>query len=81
VATGNWGSGCFGGDPRLKALLQWMAASLWRRSITYHPFGDARVCGTIEDMAGKALRQKMTVKDLYDLVMADPQNAYDQLLL
>ncbi|XP_060606264.1 uncharacterized protein LOC132758593 [Ruditapes philippinarum] len=27
VATGNWGCGAFGGDPHLKSLLQWMAAS------------------------------------------------------
>ena len=28
VVTGNWGCGEFGGDPQLKALLQWMAVSL-----------------------------------------------------
>ncbi|XP_052784213.1 uncharacterized protein LOC128220022 [Mya arenaria] len=27
IATGNWGCGAFGGDPHLKSLLQWMAAS------------------------------------------------------
>ena len=27
VATGNWGCGVFGGDPQLKSLLQWIAAS------------------------------------------------------
>lgn len=27
VATGNWGCGAFGGDPQLKCLIQWMAAS------------------------------------------------------
>ncbi|VDI64122.1 Hypothetical predicted protein, partial [Mytilus galloprovincialis] len=27
IATGNWGCGAFGGDPQLKAMLQWMAAS------------------------------------------------------
>ncbi|XP_066266530.1 uncharacterized protein [Branchiostoma lanceolatum] len=27
IATGNWGCGAFGGDPQMKAMLQWMAAS------------------------------------------------------
>ncbi|KAL3847294.1 hypothetical protein ACJMK2_018213 [Sinanodonta woodiana] len=27
IATGNWGCGAFGGDPHLKSLIQWMAAS------------------------------------------------------
>ena len=27
IATGNWGCGAFGGDPQLKCLLQWIAAS------------------------------------------------------
>lgn len=27
VATGNWGCGVFGGDPELKATIQWLAAS------------------------------------------------------
>ena len=27
VATGNWGCGAFGGDPEVKAVIQWLAAS------------------------------------------------------
>lgn len=27
IATGNWGCGAFGGDPQLKSILQWIAAS------------------------------------------------------
>lgn len=27
VVTGNWGCGAFGGDPQVKAVLQWLAAS------------------------------------------------------
>ena len=27
IATGNWGCGAFGGDPELKAIIQWIAAS------------------------------------------------------
>lgn len=27
IATGNWGCGAFGGDPELKSVIQWLAAS------------------------------------------------------
>jgi poly(ADP-ribose) glycohydrolase len=40
VATGNWGCGVFGGDPELKATIQWLAASQTRRPfISYYTFG------------------------------------------
>ncbi|KAL3679148.1 hypothetical protein R1sor_022104 [Riccia sorocarpa] len=43
VATGNWGSGAFGGNLELKSLLQWMAASEAGRSeVLYYSFGDPR---------------------------------------
>jgi poly(ADP-ribose) glycohydrolase len=44
VATGNWGCGVFGGDPRLKALLQLMAASEARRPLCYFTFSDVALC-------------------------------------
>lgn len=44
IATGNWGSGVFRGDPQLKAMLQWMAISATGRpEMKYFPFNDARV--------------------------------------
>lgn len=27
IATGNWGCGAFGGDPEMKSMIQWLAAS------------------------------------------------------
>lgn len=38
VATGNWGCGAFGGEPRLKAIIQWMAASVAGRDMVYFTF-------------------------------------------
>ena len=35
VATGNWGCGAFGGDPRLKLLIQLMAGSQAGRDLAY----------------------------------------------
>lgn len=51
VATGNWGCGAFGGDPQLKAMLQWVAVSATGRpQMLYYPFSDKRVekVGTVE---------------------------------
>jgi poly(ADP-ribose) glycohydrolase len=62
-ATGNWGCGVFGGDARLKALLQWMAASHSGRAILYFPFGDPRATG-LEETARKLLAANATVGQL-----------------
>lgn len=35
IATGNWGCGVFGGKPELKFLIQWVAASLAGKKLTY----------------------------------------------
>lgn len=42
IATGNFGCGVFGGDIPLKAIIQWMAASMSGRGIQYYAFADAR---------------------------------------
>ena len=44
IASGNWGCGAFCGDPNLKVVLQWVAASLARApQLLYFTFGDARL--------------------------------------
>jgi poly(ADP-ribose) glycohydrolase len=62
-ATGNWGCGVFGGDLRLKALLQWIAASRAGRTILYFPYGDSRATGLGAAVA-RLLAAKMTVGQL-----------------
>ena len=51
ICTGNWGCGAFGGDLQLKALIQWLAASLaMRPCVLYRTFGDealATALGTL----------------------------------
>ena len=45
IATGNWGSGAFLGDPQLKSILQWIAASEAKCSmLLYCTFGNENVC-------------------------------------
>ncbi|OAY85680.1 Poly(ADP-ribose) glycohydrolase 1, partial [Ananas comosus] len=42
IATGNWGCGAFGGDPEMKSMIQWLAASqALRPFIHYYTFGEA----------------------------------------
>ncbi|KAG7267659.1 hypothetical protein CRUP_002027, partial [Coryphaenoides rupestris] len=50
VATGNWGCGVFGGDTRLKALLQMLAAAQAGRDVAYFTFGDAHLMTDVHNM-------------------------------
>ncbi|PHJ20640.1 poly(adp-ribose) glycohydrolase [Cystoisospora suis] len=43
--TGNWGCGVFKGDPQLKFFLQWIGASLLKRSLVYHAHGRPELIG------------------------------------
>lgn len=64
VATGNWGCGAFLGDPALKAVVQWIAASAEGRDVRYFTFGDARV-GAIEGFVKRARAEVKTAGALW----------------
>jgi len=70
VATGNWGCGAFGGDPRLKCLIQLMAASECKRDIVYFTFGDDKlseeICRLYEFMSK---HEGVTVGSLYKIIV------------
>jgi len=65
VATGNWGCGAFGGDIRLKWLLQMMAAAVVGRDVLYLTFGDTSLVSEGGDMYSFLDREKVTVGELY----------------
>jgi len=67
VATGNWGSGAFGGDPQLKLFLQWIAASLAKKDVIYCKFTDRRMVDTEKVIA--ATPTDLTIGQLYKLVL------------
>ncbi len=69
VATGNWGCGAFLGDPALKAVVQWIAASAEGRPVRYFPFGDARV-GDLAGFAAKARADLATAGALWGRLRA-----------
>jgi hypothetical protein len=54
----------FRGDPALKALLQWLAASAEGRSVRYYPFGDRRV-GDLAAFVASARARFGTVGGLF----------------
>lgn len=50
VASGNWGCGAFGGEPRLKALIQLIACVANKRALVYYTFGDSELRDEIHEV-------------------------------
>ncbi|XP_058478004.1 poly(ADP-ribose) glycohydrolase [Solea solea] len=68
VATGNWGCGVFGGDTRLKALLQMLAAAEAGRDVAYFTFGDSQLMTDVHNMHSFLTRRSLSVGEVYDLL-------------
>ncbi|XP_067828626.1 poly(ADP-ribose) glycohydrolase isoform X2 [Heptranchias perlo] len=68
VATGNWGCGAFGGDARLKSLLQMMAAAEAGRDVVYFTFGDRELMIEIYDMHKFLIEKEQTVGHICKLL-------------
>lgn len=69
IATGNWGCGAFGGDSRLKALIQILAAAESGRDIVYFTFGDVELMRDIYSMHTFLCEKNQTVGDVYRLLL------------
>ncbi|XP_005801698.2 poly(ADP-ribose) glycohydrolase-like [Xiphophorus maculatus] len=67
VATGNWGCGAFGGDTRLKALIQLMATAEAGRDVAYFTFGDAQLMRDVHEMHTFLTERRVTVGQVYSL--------------
>ncbi|CAJ1926507.1 unnamed protein product [Sphenostylis stenocarpa] len=69
VATGNWGCGAFGGDPVVKTIIQWLAASqALRPFIAYYTFG-LEALQSLDEVAHWILSQRWTVGDLWNMLV------------
>ncbi|XP_070545478.1 poly(ADP-ribose) glycohydrolase-like isoform X2 [Ptychodera flava] len=68
VATGNWGCGAFGGDPRLKALIQMMAASAAKRDLVYFTFNDPKLAEDIHNIHTFIKTEGLTVGDVWAML-------------
>lgn len=64
VATGLWGCGAFAGDPELKAMLQWISASLAGRDVVFYTFGDKHLASSLQRCVNKLHSRQATVRDL-----------------
>ncbi|CAM9677630.1 unnamed protein product [Lampetra planeri] len=69
VATGNWGCGAFGGDKRLKALLQMLAAAEAGRDIAYFTFGDRSLEEDFRNIHGFLQNQGRTVGEVFKMLV------------
>ncbi|CAL9174025.1 unnamed protein product, partial [Musa hybrid cultivar] len=69
IATGNWGCGVFGGDPEIKSIIQWLAASqALRPFIHYYTFGEAAL-QRLEEVRQWILLHGWTVGDLWNMLV------------
>ncbi|CAK9135432.1 unnamed protein product [Ilex paraguariensis] len=69
VVTGNWGCGAFGGDPELKATIQWLAASQASRPfISYYTFG-MEALRTLDQVTQWITSNGWTVGDLWNMLV------------
>ena len=68
VATGNWGCGAFGGDVRLKFLIQLLAASENERDMAYFSFGDVSLVNEAGKIHKLLVKKGVTVGQLYKMI-------------
>ncbi|KAK4436636.1 Poly(ADP-ribose) glycohydrolase 1 [Sesamum alatum] len=69
VATGNWGCGAFGGDPEVKAIIQWLAASqALRPFVLYHTF-NLEALQKLELVVQWILSQGWTVGEVWNILV------------
>ncbi|ROI83839.1 Poly(ADP-ribose) glycohydrolase [Anabarilius grahami] len=69
VATGNWGCGAFGGDTRLKAVLQMMAAAEAERDVMYFTFGDAELVTDVHSIHTLITRNRASVGSVFNMLL------------
>ncbi|KAK9966040.1 hypothetical protein ABG768_005091 [Culter alburnus] len=69
VATGNWGCGAFGGDTRLKAVLQMMAAAEAERDLMYFTFGDAELVTDVHRIHTLITRNHASVGSVFNMLL------------
>uniref|UniRef100_A0AAZ3Q9F3 poly(ADP-ribose) glycohydrolase n=2 Tax=Oncorhynchus tshawytscha TaxID=74940 RepID=A0AAZ3Q9F3_ONCTS len=69
IATGNWGCGAFNGDPKLKALVQLMAAARAKRGVSFFTFNNFILERELQDMHHLLVTHRTTVGELYELLV------------
>lgn len=68
IVTGNWGCGAFGGDPEVKTVIQWLAASqALRPFILYYTF-EMEALRNLDQVCNWILSHNWTVGDLWNML-------------
>ncbi|XP_011267867.2 poly(ADP-ribose) glycohydrolase-like isoform X2 [Camponotus floridanus] len=68
IATGNWGCGAFRGNPKLKVLIQLMAAAVAGRSMVYFTFGDTMLRDDVAAMYAHLVQHDIDIARLYSMM-------------
>ncbi|XP_012055190.1 PREDICTED: poly(ADP-ribose) glycohydrolase-like [Atta cephalotes] len=68
IATGNWGCGAFRGNPKLKVLIQLMAAAVAGRSMVYFTFGDTKLRDDVAAMYAHLVHHDIDIVRLYSML-------------
>lgn len=69
IASGNWGCGAFHGDPELKFILQWLAASqAGQRSLHYYTLGDKKQTEKIMHIVKFLGKRNVKVGTIYEAI-------------
>jgi len=73
IATGNWGGGAACGDPQLRLLMQWLAATYAGRPLYYHTVFETErereAMKLISEISELASNSNLTVKDLFGTIV------------
>ncbi|XP_011636332.1 poly(ADP-ribose) glycohydrolase-like isoform X2 [Pogonomyrmex barbatus] len=68
IATGNWGCGAFRGNPKLKVLIQLMAAAVAGRSMVYFTFGNTKLRDDVAAMYTHLVHHDIEIARLYTML-------------
>ncbi|KAL6255823.1 hypothetical protein P5V15_013066 [Pogonomyrmex californicus] len=68
IATGNWGCGAFRGNPKLKVLIQLMAAAVAGRSMVYFTFGNTKLRDDVAAMYAHLVHHDIEIARLYTML-------------
>lgn len=68
IATGNWGCGAFRGNPKLKVLIQLMAAAVADRPMVYFTFGDIKLRDDVAAMYAHLVQHDIDIARLYSMI-------------
>lgn len=68
IATGNWGCGAFRGNPKLKVLIQLMAAAVAGRSMVYFTFGDVKLRDDVAAMYAHLVHHDIDIARLHSML-------------